>query len=143
MILTSYYQVKLIKNLLEPKHLFLGLALFWTFVVSILCLASFNNLPSVSVQHFDKIVHAAFHFGITALWFLYWNSKEKGQLRKSLLKAFLFSLVYGSLIEIMQRVFTATRSGDVLDLLGNITGALIAVLLILIITSIVKSDFKK
>jgi VanZ family protein len=112
--------------------------------VSILCLASFNNLPSVRVQHFDKIVHAAFHFGITALWFLYWKSKKNEQLRKSLLRAFLFSLIYGSLIEIMQGVFTATRSGDVLDLLGNITGALIAVLLILIAASIVrKPGFKK
>jgi VanZ family protein len=123
---------------LEPKHVFLGLALIWTFAVSILCLASFNNLPSVPVQHFDKIVHAAFHFGITVLWFLYWKSKKKEQLRKSLLRAFLFSLIYGSLIEIMQRVFTATRTGDVLDLLGNITGASIAALLILIIAPIVK-----
>ena len=144
MILTNYYQVRLTKNLLEPKHLFLGLAIIWTLMVSVLCLASFNSLPSVAIKHLDKIVHAVFHFGITASWFLYWNSKENGQLKKSLLRAFLFSLIYGSLIEIIQSTFTTTRNGDVFDLLGNITGASIAALSILVVASIVKRpDFKK
>ena len=138
MILTNYYQVKLINNLLGLKYLFLSLAIIWTFIVSFLCLVNFNDLPDIPVMHLDKLGHATFHFGITTLWFLYFNSKQNGQLRKSVVTAFLFSLVYGFSIEVIQNLFTATRHGDVLDVLANVTGASIAVLLILIIASIAK-----
>ena len=49
-------------------------------------------------------------------------------------KTFFLSLSYGVLIEIAQQLFTKTRQADVLDVLANITGAILAVILIKILS---------
>ena len=46
------------------------------------------------------------------------------------LKVFLASFLYGGIIEIAQGLFTTTRSADVQDLLTNIAGAIIAILVL-------------
>lgn len=43
-------------------------------------------------------------------------------------KVFLVSVTYGILIEILQEVFTTTRKADIMDVLANAIGGLIAVI---------------
>ena len=74
----------------------------------------------------DKLGHMFFHFGITTLWYLYFKHKIINT-KKAALQAFLFSFVYGILIEIAQGLFTTTRSADILDVAANATGALLVV----------------
>lgn len=130
----NYFQVKHIKNLLAHKFFYLWLAELWTLLIAFLCLVSFNNLPSVGIQSADKYVHFTFHFVFTILWFLY--LKKKYSIRKPLkeivLKVFLASFLYGVLIEIAQSLFTATRQGDVLDVLANTSGTISAILVIML-----------
>nr|WP_325260228.1 VanZ family protein [Flavobacterium sp.] len=69
----------------------------------------------------------------TFVWFLFFRK----QLRfynnlKPLLTAFMFSFVFGIGIELMQQFFTTTRQADVLDGVANVTGALLAVLAVII-----------
>jgi len=130
MILMNYYQVKLIKNLSEHKTILLWLALLWTAIVAFFCLVSFNQLPTIEVSNFDKLGHIVFHFGITFLWFLVYKFKVLNENKKAMKKAFLFSFFYGITIEICQDQFTATRSGDVLDVLANMSGSLLAIVFI-------------
>ncbi|RZK12882.1 MAG: VanZ family protein [Flavobacterium sp.] len=132
MILMNYYQVKLIKNLSEHKKITLWLAFIWTAMVTFFCLVSFNELPTIDVNNFDKLGHITFHFGITFLWFLAFKFQFLNENKKALLKAFLFSFFYGITIEICQEQFTATRSGDVFDVFANSLGSLLAVILIII-----------
>ncbi len=134
MILMNYYQVKLTKHLLEYKQTIQVLTVFWTGLVAYLCLTSTESLPSVEVLKFDKFGHFTFHFGITTLWFLFWKTTFKNENKYALFKAFLFSFFFGVAIEIAQYLFTTTRNGDVLDVIANTNGALMAVLLIFIVS---------
>jgi VanZ family protein len=43
------------------------------------------------------------------------------------------SIIYGSLIEIAQGVFTTTRKADILDVLANTLGSMLAVALIFVL----------
>lgn len=131
MILMNYYQVKLIKNLSEHKKILLWLAIIWTAVVTFFCLASFNELPKIEVDNFDKLGHITFHFGITFLWFLVYRFKNLNENKRALIKAFLFSFFYGITIEICQDQFTTTRSGDVFDVFANMMGSLLAIIVLI------------
>ncbi|MDR6966524.1 VanZ family protein [Flavobacterium arsenatis] len=124
--------MKLIKNLSEHKKITLWLAIIWTAIVTYFCLASFNELPQISVDNFDKLGHITFHFGITFLWFLAFRFKFLNENKKALIKAFLFSFFYGITIEICQDQFTATRTGDVMDVVANISGSFLAIIFIIL-----------
>ena len=133
MILMNYYQVKLIKNLLEHKRTIQILTVLWTGLVAYLCLVSSESLPKVNVFEFDKLGHFSFHFGITILWFLFWKTTYRNENKYALLKAFLFSFFFGAVIELGQGYLTTTRNSDINDIYANSAGAFAAVLLIFIV----------
>jgi VanZ family protein len=122
-----------------PKQLFFGMALFWAGIIAFFCLIKSSTIPAVSIPNLDKAVHAFFHFVLTLLWFLFF---QKQMMVKSVFKplysAVLFSFFYGIGIEIMQGLFTDTRSADVLDVLANVTGAILASVAILVLKKIIK-----
>jgi VanZ family protein len=119
--------MQITKHLSEHKNKLIYPALLWTFFVATLCLVSFNSVPKVRIENFDKLVHACFHFGIVLLWFLYFNIQKSKPFIKAANLAILFSLIFGILIEICQQLFTTSRKADVLDLVANTLGALLAV----------------
>lgn len=125
-----------IKNLSAHKYFFLALALGWTLLIAVLCLVSFNKMPSVSLQSADKYVHCIFHFVFTVLWYLHFRRINNG--KWLLLKAFLCSLLYGGLIEIMQGLFTLTRKADLNDVAANSFGATLAVITLFFYSEYVK-----
>jgi VanZ family protein len=57
---------------------------------------------------------------------------------KLLLFSCLFSVLFGLAIEVIQAKFTTTRSGDLLDVLANISGAILAFILVLFLRNIKK-----
>jgi len=123
--------VKRIKNLLVPKYLLFLVALFWTGIVSYFCLVSSNEIPTVDIPGIDKCVHIVFHFALTFFWFLFFSKQlQINTIFKPLIFAVLFSFVFGIGIEISQELFTTTRSADILDVLANTTGEIIAVIII-------------
>lgn len=125
------FQVKLTKSLLVLKQIFFWLALSWTAVVLVLCLVQLNDVPSVGIQSADKYVHAFFHFVFTFLWFLFLKEQMKNQYSgKPYAVSFLLSVFFGIAIEIVQGLFTVNRRSDVFDVLANVTGAAIAVLVL-------------
>jgi VanZ family protein len=125
-ITTNYFQVKPTKNLLALKIFYLCSAIFWTLLIAVLCLVSFNQLPSIGIGGADKFGHITFHFGFTILWFLYLKEAST-DLKKPLLKIFAASFLYGIAIEMAQQLFTATRKADFYDVLANTSGAILAV----------------
>ena len=124
--------MKLTNNLLVLNKIYLILALIWTTIVTFLCLINNNELPIPKFEkNTDKLGHMVFHIGITSLWFLYFKYKFVN-VKKALIQAFLFSFVYGILIEIAQGLFTTTRSADILDVAANATGALLVVGIVIV-----------
>jgi VanZ family protein len=105
------------------KNTLLSLAIGWTFLILVLCLAKSSDLPSLKVNGADKYGHFSFHFGFTLLWALYVRCKL-GQIPwKSLVFIVLISWGYGIIIEFLQETFTKTRHADIMDVMANFIGA--------------------
>lgn len=123
------------KNLLVLKQIYFLAALFWTGIIAFFCLVKFSDVPFKGVSNLDKLVHVFFHFVFTILWYLYFKKKSKSINFKNLLMiSFLLSVFFGVSIELLQKYLTTTRNGDVLDVLANTSGAIIAVFGIIILS---------
>lgn len=123
----------LTNNLLVLKKASLGLAIGWTLLIALLCLVSFGSLPSLSVTGADKYVHVLFHFGFTMLWGFYFWQKQHQKTLSIIIRLVVVSLFYGILIEFLQETLTTTRHADIYDVLANLTGAVIALLVFVFI----------
>lgn len=110
------------------------MALFWTALVAYLSLVRSGKIPQIDIQNIDKIIHLIFYFALTLLWFLFLkkhiNSPNNG---KSLSISFVFSIVFGIIIEFIQEFYTATRQADAFDVLANATGSILAVIAIVLL----------
>ncbi|PJJ09564.1 VanZ like protein [Flavobacterium sp. 1] len=116
-----------------PKYILFLVALFWAGVIAYFCLVKSSDLPVVNIPGIDKCIHTFFHFVFTFVWFLFFRKQFKFKYDlKPLMLSLLFSFVFGILIEILQELFTITRHADVADVLANLTGAVLAVLSVLI-----------
>ena len=110
-----------------PKYLLFVAALLWTGVIAYFCLVKSSELPIVNIPNIDKCVHAFFHFVFTFVWFSFFRKQLKyDTVFKPLLYSLLFSFVFGIVIEILQELVTTTRHADILDVLANLTGAILA-----------------
>ncbi len=96
-----------------------------------LCLEDSKDLPKIKIQNLDKFVHAGFHFVFVVIWFLYIRiSKGSIDNKVAIKKAFWFSILIGISIEFLQYFFTTTRKADVLDVLSNSIGTIVAFFII-------------
>jgi VanZ family protein len=116
------------------KKIFFWTALTWSGIILASCLIKSDEIPQVSIQNLDKVVHAFFYFVFTSLWFLYFkkhiNSVNKF---KPLVISFVFSVLFGIGIELLQAFITTTRKADVFDVFANVTGTTLAVIAIILL----------
>lgn len=103
-------------------------------LVTFSSLFSFSGVDTegIDIPHFDKIVHFAFYFGMVVLGVLASREhlKEHFVLKKVLLVVFVFAVVYGMVIEVLQYSMTVDREGDILDVLANTFGAFVGMYLV-------------
>ena len=112
------------------KQIFFWIALFWSGIVLFLSLVQSDKIPAVNIEHLDKVVHAFFHFIFTLLWILFFKTQIKPPNSYTpYIISFLFSVLFGVAIEIMQGQYTTTRKEDMMDVLANMAGAFLAVFL--------------
>ena len=123
----------LTKNSLVLKNIILSLAISWTVLIAVLCLVKFTDLPSFGVSNVDKYVHFTFHLVFTMLWGFYYGLKQNELKLSKIVNLVIISLCYGILIEILQETCTTTRHADIFDVLANLTGALFALGLLVLI----------
>ncbi len=85
-----------------------------------------NDDDSFKFLHADKVVHFVFYFVTTVLGTLFLREVGKGRraIVPTIVKATLFAIIYGVIIEVIQAVFTTERSGDIMDALANTIGAI-------------------
>jgi VanZ family protein len=115
------------------KQIIFWIAVLWTGVVLYLCLVQSDKLPVVTIENLDKVVHAFFHFVFTSLWILFFKTQIKSpDSYRPYIVSFLFSVLFGVTIEIMQGQYTTSRKEDVLDVVANIAGAALAVFLLIL-----------
>jgi len=116
------------------RNIYTILFISWMMCITFLSLFSFsdNSLPSIKIPNIDKAVHFTFYFVASILGSLFVREITKGNvsLKITIVRVFLFMLVYGIIIEVLQMSFTQNRHGDVLDVLANSLGAFIGIFVV-------------
>lgn len=92
---------------------------------------TFEKAGFFDIKYLDKMVHFGLYF-IFTITLIFEHRNYFSNTRQLLLTA-LIPFAFGTLIEVMQSDFTATRTGDILDVLANTGGIMSAVYLWLII----------
>nr|WP_315262533.1 VanZ family protein [uncultured Flavobacterium sp.] len=116
-----------------PKYLLFLVALLWTGIVTYLCLIQSSDVPVINIPNLDKCIHAFFYFVFTFVWFLFFRKQLKFEsFFKPLLISFVFSFVFGIVIEVLQGLVTTTRQADIWDGVANLFGAMLSVFTIVI-----------
>ncbi|WP_408648493.1 VanZ family protein [Tenacibaculum pacificus] len=112
--------LKGIKSLLKDN--LTKIAILITISIAILSLIKIGKQPAIiQINHLDKYEHAFAYFVLCFVWLLAY-SKTKNN---SFIVVFC-CVFYGIIIEALQVTITTYRSGDVLDIVANTTGILIA-----------------
>lgn len=92
------------------------------------CLAAGDDIPSISWPYTDKVIHFLMYLGLSGVasfWYIY-GEKGRVNISKLIIYAFILPILYGGLIEILQDRYFEGRTGDWLDFLADILGALAA-----------------
>lgn len=77
----------------------------------------------------DKIIHALMYASLT-LTYVYALPRDRRIHLPTVLRVALFVTLYGAAIEVCQKLFTASRAMELLDISANAAGALTSSLLI-------------
>lgn len=113
------------------KHVF-NIAVLYSTVLLIVSLIKINT-GTPPVENSDKIVHFVAHFLLTILWFLTFTYRFNTKKNKALLQAFVFSLCFGIIVEVLQDYLTTTRQADINDIFANISGAILGLVTIVLL----------
>lgn len=119
----------------------------WATVILILCGMPPQDVDKVKFFDFpflDKIVHFGLYFVLALLIMavLTLNSHLKHS-KWTYTITIVVCLLYGWLIEVLQRAFFSGRSYELMDVVADTAGAVLGVLLYKQISKLVKSWFKK
>ncbi len=108
----------------KKKYILLVRNIVWALVIFILCAMPSDDIPNPhwNVPHLDKAVHFGMFFIMALLLCSELQYQTRMNLRKIYLTTLCIAFLYGGIIEILQQHFF-NRSGDLLDLLADVLGA--------------------
>lgn len=109
-----------IKSLLKDNIKIIVIAILITVSIAILSLIKIGPQP-IQINNLDKYEHAFAYFILSFIWLL---AFRKTKINKLVVVFCCF--FYGIIIETLQVTATSYRTGDVLDVVANTTGILIA-----------------
>nr|WP_297308627.1 VanZ family protein [uncultured Flavobacterium sp.] len=93
---------------------------------------SFSNIKEVQqirIPNADKIVHFILYSVLSFLWMWSLITNAKHSFKKNASFIFLIGTCFGIVIEILQEIFTQSRSGEILDVVSNCSGILFGLLI--------------
>lgn len=101
----------------------------WALVIFVLCVMPAEDIPDphLHIPHLDKLVHFGMFFIMAVLLCNELEYQTRMTMRKIYLTTVCITLIYGGVIELLQEHFF-NRSGDVVDLLADVFGAIIGCL---------------
>ena len=112
---------------MKPKFVSLLPAIVWFCIIFILLVLPGRDLPKedfLSGIYFDKWVHAGLFGGLVFL-FSFPFKKTIPANRKFYISIVLFAILYGVIMEFVQKYFTVDRDFDVNDMIADAVGAII------------------
>jgi VanZ family protein len=117
--------------------IFQAFFVLWVITITIFSLVEPENFTKIDVKNSDKYVHFITYFWLTLLLYLA-LPKNQLNLNSRLLFSFLFSVIYGIIIELLQGLITVKRQPEIMDVFANTFGSFIAVLVVLFLLPKVK-----
>jgi len=101
----------------------------WTILTVVLLCLPGSALPSgglFSIKHLDKVAHIVLFGGIVLLWgfFLYQRQKFKTRWLELVVLITAGNIVFGIIMEYIQRDYIPNRSFDVGDILADAAGSI-------------------
>jgi hypothetical protein len=126
----SDYHLLLQKNRLKKNYLFLSAAIGW-FIISIILLTlpgtAFPQEDWLDKIWFDKWVHIGMFSILAWLWCAYWYYHKMNEAAATLKRIFIaigiFCLLYGILMEFVQKNYIPYRSFDFGDIVADAVGS--------------------
>jgi VanZ family protein len=113
--------LKHIKTLLKDNIIFIAAAI----TIGIFCLSLIKMPKSeIKISNVDKIYHGFAYFTLAFSWLLVFYKNQK---KKYLIV--ISCIIFGIIIEVIQSKLTNYRTGDYLDVLANLLGVLLALLI--------------
>ncbi|MDL2241990.1 antibiotic resistance protein VanZ [Bacteroidales bacterium OttesenSCG-928-L03] len=112
-----------------------GISLLLAVIILVLCLIDTTPLPKAPMTGFDKLVHLLMFLAVSGVAFF----ENTRYFRRAVTPAslfvgsFLYPLLFGGLIEVLQEYLSTTRSGDRMDFLYDGIGALVGFTVCLLI----------
>ena len=107
------------------KKILLIIATGYTIAIAVLSLISNNDVPHFGAQYEDKISHLIAYAILTLLWY---NVCVKYKSRHPVIIAFVVSIIYGIILEVLQGQLTADRDPSFMDIVSNSIGVTIVTL---------------
>lgn len=106
-------------------------AIVYTGIITYLSLVNLSDTSVAGWGVSDKILHAGAYFGMALVWlgFYVLNYQPTAFLRKIIVVCLLV-VVFGIIIEVLQNELTSYRELDLLDMLANTTGVILAGVLV-------------
>lgn len=104
-----------------------SLAIAWLVIMCILFFLPGSDLPErnwMAVVHFDKWVH----IGLFAILIFLWRSSFNLDLNHYNWMLLFSALLYGLSVEFIQKFWTSGRSFDLYDVLADMTGSVLGLL---------------
>ncbi len=103
-------------------------------LIFVLCAIPGRDLPHISfleILEFDKWVHAGVFFVLVVLLIRGFSLQTTYDLFKRFpgAIAFVLSVLYGGMLELMQEAFFSDRTADILDFVANSFGCILGLLL--------------
>lgn len=140
----SFYGIQLYKLFLsnKKKFLYLPLGLYWL-LIFILTSIPGDHIPKLFGVS-DKIKHFGAYFVLAILlnFTLYIQSRFPLLSKKSFHFTFLITLIYGVIDEVHQ-IFIPGRAFDWWDLVADVLGSLVGILLVKLVISENSKDIEK
>lgn len=117
----------LTKLLLVLRKFATPVAVIYTIALTILSLISVKGIPSFGTDYDDKFYHVLAYFVLTMVWYL---ALGLNQNKRKIVYIALGCIVFGIIIEAIQGKLTLHRVWDLLDIVANLIGVVIATLYI-------------
>ncbi|PZP49864.1 MAG: hypothetical protein DI598_06840 [Pseudopedobacter saltans] len=103
-------------------------ALLWAILIYVLLTLpgkDFEDSPFEGIPHFDKVVHMGL-FGAQVFWLCLPLAKRYTPKASVLLWMTFFTIVFGIVMEYVQKYFTTDRSFDWTDMVADSVGAILS-----------------
>lgn len=105
-------------------------------ILSFTSSGTFNRLHIPNIPNLDKVVHLIMYFSLM-LALIIENRSVLSDIKSYVFLATI-PVMFGGLIEILQSMFTTSRTGDIMDFCFNVTGIMLSVVVWLILKRLLK-----